>query len=172
MPCVLRQLERFYILNACALFAYACSRLGNLSKQACGSVTQTRMLVRARERDNVTLGPKVASRIQLIYIPAVDMLEQCRCALPLRVVRLQCCTYNLQSGDQSAVLHTGRHVVLEKYFSNILFRCATRCCRDSSVLRRLVSNQPLPSPSSSNRCVYAKTLASKRPGFSAPKNHS
>lgn len=46
------------------------------------------------------MSQKVASRNQLINIPAVCMLEHFRHAL---VVRLQCCTGNLQSGTSTSL---------------------------------------------------------------------
>src|SRR5690242_1239364 len=74
--------------------------------------------------------------------------------------------------DQPYLSKGSVHGLSGKYFSKILFRCATRRCRDISVSRRRVSSQPLPSLSSNKRCVYEKTLASNRPGFSVPKNHA
>lgn len=85
--------------------------------------------------------------------------------------RLPCCTDRLQIGT-SRVFRSSSYELSGKYLSKILFRWATKCCRDVSVSRRRVSSQPLPSLSSSSRCVYANTLASNRPGVSAPKNHS
>lgn len=88
----------------------------------------------------------------------------------LSLSRFQCCTSILQVVT-SQTYRGSNYKLPGKYSCKILFRWAIKWCREFSVSRRRVSSQPLPSLSSSRRCVYAKTLASNRPGVSAPKNH-
>ncbi len=56
-----------------------------------------------------------------------------------------------------------------KYLTSNLSRCFTRFRLALNALQSFFSSHPM--PSSSNRCVYANTLASNKAGLSLPKNH-